>query len=83
MGFNPGKWLRELFRQQTKNIPTIILWTVIYILDVVFVFWIAGMIGIDILSAGYQLSSILVGAYLIAAFFLFWMEAAVWNRIRG
>ena len=76
-----GKWLRELFPEQTKTIPRILLWTVIYILDVVLVFWLAGLLGIDLLSIHHQLQATVVGLYLILALVLFWLETLVYGWI--
>lgn len=76
-----GKWLRELFPEQTKSIPSIILWTIVYILDVILVFWLAGLLGIDILQFPYQLTTVLVGIYMVIALVLFWVETAIYNRL--
>ena len=76
-----GKWLREWFPEQTKNIPSIILWTIIYILDVILVFFLANALGISILSIPYRLQTVLAGVYLIIALVLFWLEATAYNRI--
>ena len=76
-----GKWLREWFPEQTKSIPSILVWTVVYILDAVLVFWAAAALGIDILALPYRLTSLMAGAYLLIALALFWVEASVYNRI--
>ena len=76
-----GKWLRELFPEQTKNIPSIILWTIVYILDVILVFWLASLLGIDILQFPYQLTTVLVGIYMVIALVLFWVETTIYNRL--
>ena len=76
-----GKWLREWFPEQTKSIPSIILWTVIYILDVVLVFWLAARLGISILEFHHQTQTVIAGAYLVIALVLFWLETAVYNKI--
>jgi len=76
-----GKWLREWFPEQTKSIPSIILWTIIYILDVVLVFWLANTLGISIFGIPYRLQTVVAGLYLIIALGLFWLETAIYNRI--
>ena len=76
-----GKWLREWFPEQTKNIPSIILWTIVYILDAVLVFWLAHALGIDLLKVPYRLQSVLAGVYLVIALGLFWVETAIYNRV--
>ena len=76
-----GKWLREWFPEQTKSIPSIILWTVIYILDTVLVFWLAAKLGIPLLEFHHQLQTVIMGLYLVIALVLFWLETAVYNKI--
>ena len=76
-----GKWLREWFPEQTKSIPSILVWTVVYILDAVLVFWAAAALGIDLLALPYRLTSLMAGAYLVIALGLFWAEAAIYNRL--
>ena len=76
-----GKLLREWFPEQTRSIPSILVWTVVYILDVVLVFWLAGLLGIDILQFPYQLTTVLAGIYMVIALVLFWLETALYNRI--
>ena len=76
-----GKWLREWFPEQTKSIPSIILWTAIYILDTVLVFWLAAKLGISLLEFHHQLQTVIMGLYLVIALVLFWLETAVYNKI--
>jgi len=76
-----GKWLREWFPEQTKNIPTILCWTVVYILDVVLVFWVANLLGIHILELPNKLITVMSGLYLVIALVIFWVETQIYNRI--
>ena len=76
-----GKWLREWFPEQTKSIPSIIVWTIIYILDVGLVFWLAAKLGISILDFHHQTQTVVIGVYLVIALALFWLETAIYNRI--
>lgn len=76
-----GKWLREYFPEQTKSVKSILIWTAVYILDTVLVFWAGAKLGIDLMSMPYQLTSVVAGGYLIAALVLFWAETAVYNKI--
>ena len=76
-----GKWLRELFPEQTKNIPSIIVWTLVYILDVALIFWLAYLLGIELLQLPYRLQTVVTGIYMIIALGLFWLETIVYNRI--
>ena len=76
-----GKFLREWFPEQTKSIPGILVWTIVYILDAVLVFWLAAKLGIPILKFHHQLQTVIAGAYLVIALVLFWLETALYNRI--
>ena len=76
-----GKWLREWFPEQTKSVKSILLWTAVYILDVCLVFWAAASLGIDLMKLPYRLISVAVGAYLVIALAIFWVETAIYNRI--
>jgi len=76
-----GKWLREWFPEQTKSIPSILIWTVVYILDVCLVFWLAGKLGIELMELPYRLITLIAGLYLVIALVLFWAETAIYNRL--
>lgn len=76
-----GNWIREWFPEQTKNIPTILLWTIVYILDTVLVFWLAHALGINLLRISYRLQSVLAGLYMVIALVLFWLETRLYSRI--
>lgn len=82
---NPGKFLREWFPEQTKSPGAIIIWTIVFLLDVALVFVIANAIGFNILDLRVtsQIRSLIVMVFLLIAFVLFWLEAFVYNRIRG
>ena len=76
-----GKWLRECFPEQTKSIKSICIWTLVYIVDAVLVFWIAAKLGIDLIQLPYRLTSIIAGVYLVIALGLFWAETAIYNKL--
>ena len=76
-----GKWLREWFSEQTKSVKSILLWSVVYILDVCLVFWAAGLLGIDLMKLPYRLITLAAGLYLVIALAVFWLETTVYNRI--
>lgn len=76
-----GKEVRSMFPEQTKSIPAILIWLVIFLLDVALVFWLAGKLGIDILSMAYRMRGVMVMLYVGVAGCLFWVEATVYNRI--
>jgi len=76
-----GKWLREVFPEQTKSVKSILFWTVVYIADTVLVFWLAGTLGIDLLSMPYQFTTVVVSIYLIIALVIFWAETSIYNKL--
>ena len=76
-----GKWLRECFPEQTKSVPSILCWTVVFILDVVLIFCAANRLGIHLMELPYQLTSLIAGVYLVIALVIFWLETVIYNRI--
>ena len=76
-----GKWLREWFPEQTKSVRSICIWTVVYILDAILVFWIAAKLGIDLMQLPYRLISLIAGLYLGIALVIFWGETAIYNKL--
>ena len=72
-------FLKEMFPKQFDTIPHIIIWTIVFLLDVAAVFGIAYMIGLPLpVGAFYKIGLIL---YLVAAFALFCLESIVYNKI--
>ena len=78
---NPGKLIRELFPNQTKSVFSILIWSVIYILDIVAVIWIANHAGITLLEMRPQTRTVVILLYVMLAFALFFVEAKIWGRI--
>ena len=78
--YNPGGFLSEWFPEQTKSLPCILLWTVIFLADVALVFWVMGKLGVDIVSMQYQFRKALLMLYLLAAFLIFLLESFVYNK---
>jgi len=76
-----GKWLREWFPEQTKSVKSILIWTVVYILDVCLVFWATHALGIELMELPYRLITVVAGVYLVLALVLFWAETAIFNRL--
>ena len=76
-----GKWLRECFPEQTKSVKSICIWTLVYIADVIAVFWLAAKLGIDLMQLPYRLISLVVCVYLVVALVLFWAETAIYNKL--
>ena len=76
-----GKWLREVFPEQTKSVKSILIWSLIFIADIALVFWGAVKLGLDFSSISYQFSRVLVGVIIAAALLLFWAETAIYNKL--
>lgn len=74
-------FLREWFPEQTKSIPAIIIWLLVFLADVALVFWLAGKLGISLLGMNMHLRGAVVMLYVGIAFVIFWVEATVYNKI--
>lgn len=72
-------FLKEMFPNQFNTIPRIIIWTLIFIADIVLVLWIASLLGFSIAAAAS--SRILLIVYLVIAFGLFCLESFLYNLI--
>ena len=69
-------FLNEMFPGQFDTIPHIIIWTIVFLIDVVAVFGVAHLIGLPLPGkVGLML-------YLVAAFALFCLESWVYNKIK-
>ena len=76
-----GKWLREWFPEQAKSVKSILIWSLVYITDVIVIFWLAAKLGIDLMQLPYRLTSVVAGLYLIIALGLFWVQTAIYNKL--
>lgn len=74
-------FLGELFPNQFRSVPSIIIWTLVYIVDVVIVFAVAHLLEIP-LPIGAQWGKIGLILYLLIAFALFCLESFVYSKIR-
>lgn len=68
-------FLNEMFPGQFDTIPHIIIWTIVFLIDVALVFGAAYLLGLPLPGkVGLML-------YLVAAFTLFCLESWVYNKI--
>lgn len=74
-------FLGEMFPNQFRTIPGIIIWTLVFILDVAIVFWVAHLLGVP-LPIGGSWGKIGLILYLAVAFGLFCLESFLYNLIR-
>ena len=76
-----GKWLREVFPEQTKSVKSILVWSLVFIADIALIFLVALKAGLDFATIPYQLMRVLGGVFVAAALLLFWAETAIYNKI--
>lgn len=70
-------FLKEMFPRQFDTIPHIIIWSIVFILDIIAVFGAAHLLGLPLPGkVGLML-------YLTVAFGLFCLESFLYNLIRG
>ena len=72
-------FLKEMFPKQFDTIPHIIIWTIVFLLDVAAVFGIAWLIGLPFPVGTFARIGLIL--YLVAAFALFCLESIVYNKI--
>ena len=79
MAYDPHKknlFLNEMFPGQFDTVPRIILWTVIFLIDVAAVFGAAHLLGLPLPGrVGLML-------YLVVAFALFSLESWIYHKIK-
>ena len=75
-------FLKELFPRQFNTPISIIVWTVIFLIDVAIVFGIAALLDIPLPIGRTFWGQIGLTVYLIVAFALFCLESFVYNKIK-
>ena len=78
--YKPHNPLSEMFPNQFRTIPSIIIRTLVYILDVALVFWVAYLLNFPLLSAATR--NLMVIIYMAIAFGLFCLESFIYNLIK-
>lgn len=76
-----GKELRAMFPEQTKSIPVLIVWTVIYLLDVALVVWLCFKLGLDLGGRSQDVQMLKITVLLLVALGLFRLETWAYNKI--
>lgn len=79
-GHKKNFFLNEMFPGQFDTIPHIILWTVVFLVDVATVFGAAHLLGIPLPVGTWSKVGLIL--YLAAAFALFCLESYIYNKIR-
>ena len=74
-----------MFPEQTKTTPRIIIWTIIFIADLVGVFYLLEFLGISFIGNGRN--SLLHEFYLFfligGGLVLFWIETFIYNKLHS
>ena len=78
--YKKNRFLNEMFPRQFDTIPHIIIWTIVFLVDVAIVFVAAWLLGIP-LPIGEPWGKIGLILYLVVAFALFCLESFVYNKI--
>jgi hypothetical protein len=66
-----GKNIREMFPEQTNSVLSIIIWTVLFLIDIAIVFYVAHLLGFDITRAN---NKNVLTVYLVLAGILLGIE---------
>ena len=72
-------FLKEMFPKQFDTIPHIIIWTIVFLLDVAAVFGIAYLIGIPLPTGAFAKIGLIL--LLVVAFALCCLESTVYTKI--
>lgn len=75
-------FLKEMFPNQFNTIPRIIIWSLVFMLDIAAVFLIAHLIGIPLPVGGILWGKIGLIVYLCVAFALFCLESYLYDLIK-
>ena len=72
-----GKNIREMFPEQTNSVLSIIIWTVLFLIDIAIVFYVAHLLGFDITKAN---NKNVLTVYMVLAGILLGIEIFL-NRV--
>ena len=72
-------FLKEMFPKQFDTVPHIIIWTIVFLLDVAAVFGTAYLLGLP-LPVGSRYKALFI-LYMVAAFGLFCLESWIYTKI--
>lgn len=73
--------LSRLFPNQTRSIPSILIWTLVFFADIAIVLWAAYLLGFTILDTVNNQGLLII--YLVIAACLFCIESFLYNLIKG
>ena len=83
--FNPGKILRAAFPEQTKSALHIIIWTIIFIVDMVAMFFLLERTGFSWWDhpGGANGQNLYICALIGGGLLIFWLETIIYNKIHS
>lgn len=83
--FNPGKVLKAMFPEQTKSNLHIVIWTIIFIADLVGMFFLLEKIGFSWLGlpGGNNFQYLYLFALIGGGLVIFWLETFIYNKIHA
>lgn len=83
--YNPGKLLKQMFPEQTKSNLHIVIWTIIFIADLVGVYFLLEHFGISFIGNG--ANSLIRKFYLFfligGGLLVFWLETVIYNKLHA
>ena len=77
---NYHNFLGEMFPTQFRTIPSIIIWTLVYIVDAALVIWAAWLLDFPLLSGPHNQLVLII--CMVIAFALFCLESFLYNLIK-
>ena len=77
---NHYNFLAGMFPNQFRTVTSSIIWTLVYILDVALVFWVAYLLEFPLLNMSTR--NLMVIIYMAIAFGLFCLESFIYNLIK-
>lgn len=69
-----GEFLKSLFPEQTKTLPRIIIWSFIFLIDLM-------LVAFGTFYLGFEFSKWLIVVVFIGSVFLFWLQGYIWSTI--
>ena len=81
--FNPGKVLKAMFPEQTKSNLHLIIWTIVFIADLVAMFFLLKYFGFTPFGGGSLRGELYLFALIGGGLVIFWLETIIYNKIHS
>ena len=79
--FNPGKILKQMFPEQTKSNLHIVIWTIVFIADLVAVHFLLQNFCLSFISG--STSNLYIYALIGGGLVVFWLETYIYNKLHA